>query len=1010
MTPPELRIKPPCADLYADIQHHPGASGQAVFKARHLASNQHVALVVLCAESPSAMLENRRRKHFLRAARALQAVQHGNVIRCFGSFEAVCGGFDTAGMAVEWCPQSLEELVLRHPDGLPAEQAATLLGQALEGLDVLHRMRIAVRDLRPDNLRLGEDGNLRIADLSRGRTPDAAPTLVEGSRYAAADVLDGSLRKSDDKEPPPEAYFAADVGALGLVFYEALVGRERWRSLPVLASVYGEPGADSPLDRDVLWRNWQADESKQLPPLRSLRPDVGGALASVVDRMTAKARAQRFSTPAEAHAALASAPPHVVAPGRSKAVELSGALARAVASDQDGGAPSGEPTAAAGGGGASAAPADMPAAQQFGAFLPPGHVLAGRYHVEREIGRGGMGVVYCCRDTAGDRTVALKVLYPHWSDPVSIKRFQREAEMASKLESPHIVRCLDSGVDQGLHYMAMEFVDGPNVQQLIQQKGALDENQAVAIAIQILNALELAHKAGIVHRDVKSPNILIGKDGVAKLADFGIEFVLTGTRLTTTGATLGTPEYMSPEQCGGVKELTPASDLYSLGIVLFEMLSGRAPFSAKTPFAVYEMHLHDAPPDPRKLNPKLPNSLVNIVLTALVKEPKHRFASARQMIEALEGKRKVPRPGRSRLSQRDLKLTSAHKAAIAAGLVIVTLVVTAAVVSAQRRAEQTRLAEQARVEAEADREMARREAEEQERQRLLAEQRAAEEARQAELRREEALRAQQLAAETERRREAEARMQAAEAAERLAQQQEEQERRHQAELQAAREREQRLAAERRAEEQRQLAADRQRDAERATQRAAEAERQRQAAAEEARQAALEQQRLREAAEREAEARAAAERWAAEQEARRRASMPSAQIHRIWVNHNMQGRPWPGMRPGENTGMQINIHFSVANLVGQRITVAALFGFQGGQSLRDMDGNFTTTDGDVCVTADVSPQYQDTEWQQLALFMPYSQLHMAPGQYNLEFEVQVAGRNGATIYANSGPQYFTYTGR
>jgi serine/threonine-protein kinase len=215
-------------------------------------------------------------------------------------------------------------------------------------------------------------------------------------------------------------------------------------------------------------------------------------------------------------------------------------------------------------------------------------VLNGRYELHRRIGRGGMAEVYLARDRLLDRPVAIKILFPEFAaDPSFVARFRREAQAAANLNHPNIVGVYDWGKERGTYYIVMEYVDGRTVSEIIRTDGPLDPKQAAGIAADVAAGLGFAHRKGVVHRDIKPGNILITGTGEVKVADFGIARAMTATTdddLTQVGSVMGTATYFSPEQAQG-KPVDPRSDLYSLGVVLYEMLVGQPPFSGDQPVA-----------------------------------------------------------------------------------------------------------------------------------------------------------------------------------------------------------------------------------------------------------------------------------------------------------------------------------------------------------------------------------------------------------------------------------------
>jgi TolB-like protein/Flp pilus assembly protein TadD len=266
--------------------------------------------------------------------------------------------------------------------------------------------------------------------------------------------------------------------------------------------------------------------------------------------------------------------------------------------------------------------------------------LSERYRLVREIGHGGMAVVYLAQDLRYDRPVALKVLHPDLARSLGTERFLREIKLAARLQHPHILTVLDSGEAAGRLWFTMPFVEGESLRERLEREKQLPVEDAVRIAREAAEALDYAHRQSVIHRDVKPENILLTNDGHALVADFGIARALAGDgtgeqRLTETGTTLGTPAYMSPEQGAGARSLDARSDVYSLGCVLFEMLAGEPPFTGPTPQAAIARRFTETPRPLRTLRDTVPEHVERAVATALAKSPADRFSSAARFGRAL---------------------------------------------------------------------------------------------------------------------------------------------------------------------------------------------------------------------------------------------------------------------------------------------------------------------------------------------------------------------------------------
>jgi serine/threonine-protein kinase len=263
--------------------------------------------------------------------------------------------------------------------------------------------------------------------------------------------------------------------------------------------------------------------------------------------------------------------------------------------------------------------------------------LNNRYELQAKIGDGGMAVVYRALDTQLNRTVAVKILRDTYaSDPAFLQRFKREAQSAASLAHPNIVNVYDVGQDGDLNYIVMEYIEGVNLKDMINKEAPLPTQQALEITAQICDAIGYAHSRGLIHRDIKPQNILIDRSGRVKVTDFGIAKSQGDMTLTQTGITLGTVHYFSPEQAKG-QPATPQSDIYSIGVVLYELLTGRIPFESDSPVALAIKHIEETPPPPRRYNPNIPPELEQLVLRALSKNPAQRYPSAAAFAQILRG-------------------------------------------------------------------------------------------------------------------------------------------------------------------------------------------------------------------------------------------------------------------------------------------------------------------------------------------------------------------------------------
>ena len=268
-------------------------------------------------------------------------------------------------------------------------------------------------------------------------------------------------------------------------------------------------------------------------------------------------------------------------------------------------------------------------------MITKGQKINDRYEIIKSIGEGGMANVYLAHDVILDRDVAIKVLRGDLSgDDKFVRRFQREALAASSLSHPNIVEMYDVGEDNGTYYIVMEYINGKTLKQLIKKRGALSLAECIDIMLQLTDGVDHAHASYIIHRDLKPQNIMIEDSGAIKITDFGIAMALNNTQLTQTNSVMGSVHYLPPEQASG-KGATVKSDIYSMGIMLFELLTGNLPFKGDNAVEIAFKQIKDDIPSVREINPAIPQSVENIVLKATAKNPKNRYASAKEMHDDL---------------------------------------------------------------------------------------------------------------------------------------------------------------------------------------------------------------------------------------------------------------------------------------------------------------------------------------------------------------------------------------
>lgn len=318
--------------------------------------------------------------------------------------------------------------------------------------------------------------------------------------------------------------------------------------------------------------------------------------------------------------------------------------------------------------------------------LAPGSTFAGRYQIVEELGKGGMGKVYRAIDKKLNEEVALKLIRPEIGfDRRTLERFSNELKIARKIVHKNVSRMYHLSEENGTHYITMEYVRGEDLRGMIKMSRRLEIGTAIAIAKQVCEGLAEAHRLGVVHRDLKPGNIMIDKEGDVRIMDFGIARALESKGITDAGAMIGTPEYMSPEQVEG-KEVDQRSDIYSLGVILFEMVTGRVPFAGDTPFSVGIKHKSETPPNPRELNALIPENLNSLILKCLEKAREKRFQSAEDLLSELTKTEKAfPTtesfiPKRKTILSKEITATFSLKKIFVPGIVLAALAIIAVLI------------------------------------------------------------------------------------------------------------------------------------------------------------------------------------------------------------------------------------------------------------------------------------------------------------------------------------------
>ena len=546
----------------------------AVYKARDHELDRLVALKVIRPELAGHPDILRRFKQELILARQ---VTHKNVVRIFDLGTADGRKFIT----MDFIEGRDLKSILNERGRLPASEAVPIAQQICRGLEAAHVEGVVHRDLKPQNIMLDDAGRVWLMDFGLARSMELSGLTRTGVLMGTPDYMSPEQARAEKVDA------RSDLFSLGIIFFEMLTGR-------------------LPFQADTLMAKLLQRVQQRAVAVTEIDPTIPPEVSAVVSKCLEPDVKQRYQTVREILDDLGVGSPTISSSSSSSA------------SSTPGGAPSG-----------SSITLDE---------LGPGSQFGPRYRIDSVIGEGGMGKVYKAYDSDLDRTVALKLVRPELAkDASSLQRFKQELLLASRISHRNILRIHDLGDVNGVKFISMAFVQGMDLHDLIAKQGRLPIERAVNIAKQLTGALEAAHAEGVVHRDLKPRNVLIDVDDHIYVSDFGLAKSLDAdkTGMTRVGEVLGTPRYMSPEQAES-KAADNRSDIYSLGIIFYEMLTGEVPFTAESSLQVMFQHVQQQPKDPRLLNPEIPEYLATIILKCLEKDPALRYQNAQELMQDLE--------------------------------------------------------------------------------------------------------------------------------------------------------------------------------------------------------------------------------------------------------------------------------------------------------------------------------------------------------------------------------------